>query len=98
MDERYSNPDNDSRPWKAGDATAPGASTHPGMVYAIQHPITRKLLYPPNGRHWTYGQEQMLSILQKWADYKLAPLDDLEQRIAICGQSQTVPKKLAQYC
>ena len=40
MDDRYSSPDNDPRPWKAGDASAPGASNHPGMVYAIQHPIT----------------------------------------------------------
>ena len=94
MDERYSNPDNDSRPWKAGDASAPGAATHPGMVYAIQHPITGNLLYPPNGRHWTYGQDQMLSIMQEWANYKLAPLDDLERRVAICGQGQTVPEKI----
>ncbi len=94
MDERYSSPDSDPRSWKAGDASAPGAATHPGMVYAIQHPITGKLLYPPNGRHWTYGQDQMLSILQEWADYKLAPLDDLERRIAICGQNQTVPERI----
>ena len=40
MDERYSSPDGDPRPWKAGDASAPGAATHQGMVYAIQHPLT----------------------------------------------------------
>ena len=40
MDERYGSPDNDPRPWKAGDASAPGAVTHQGMVYAIQHPLT----------------------------------------------------------
>ena len=48
MDERYSSPDNDPRPWKAGDASAPGAATHPGMVYAIQHPITGRLINPSN--------------------------------------------------
>ena len=30
MDQRYSSPDNDPRPWKAGDASAPG------MVYEKQ--------------------------------------------------------------
>ena len=95
MDERYTNPDGDPRPWKAGDASAPGAATHPGMIYAIQHPITGKLLYPPNGRHWTYGQDQMLSIMKEWADYELTPIDDYERRVDICGQRDTVPQKIA---
>ena len=94
MDERYSTPDNDDRPWKAGDASAPGASTHPGMVYAIQHPITGELLYPPNGRHWTYGQDQMFAIMSEWAEYELKSLDDLEKRISICGRSDGVPQKI----
>ena len=94
MDERYSSPDSDPRPWKAGDASAPGASTHPGMVYAIQHPITGSFLYPPRGRHWTYGQEQMLSIMKEWANYKLEPLDDYEKRVSICGQEQGVPQQI----
>lgn len=94
MDERYSSPDNDPQLWKAGDASAPGAATHPGMVYAIQHPITGKLLYPPNGRCWTYGQEQMFAVMREWADYKLAPLDDYEKRRQICGQEQTVPAQI----
>ena len=78
MNQRYSSPDNDPRPWKAGDASAPGAATHPGMVYAIQHPITGKLLYPPNGRCWTFGQEQMLQIMLHWSYYELRPIDDYE--------------------
>ena len=94
MDQRYSSPDNDPRPWKAGDASAPGAATHPGMVYAIQHPITGKLLYPPNGRHWTFGQEQMLQIMLHWSYYELRPIDDYEKRVSICGQSNTVPKEI----
>lgn len=94
MDDRYSSPDNDPRPWKAGDASAPGAATHPGMVYAIQQPITGKLIYPPNGRCWTYGQEQMFSIMQEWADYVLRPLDDYEKRVEICGQSDSVPQEI----
>ena len=94
MDQRYSSPDNDPRPWKAGDASAPGAATHPGMVYAIQHPITGKLLYPPNGRHWTFGQDQMLQIMLHWSYYELRPIDDYEKRVSICGQSNTVPKEI----
>jgi len=94
MDERYSNPDNDPKPWKAGDASAPGAITHPGMVYAIQHPITGKLIYPPNGRHWTFGQDQMLKIMLEWADYELVKLDDFDLRVSICGQSETVPSEI----
>ncbi len=94
MDERYSSPDNDPRPWKAGDASAPGASTHPGMVYAIQHPITAKYLYPPKGRCWTYGQDQMLGLMREWGNYILAPVDDYETRVGICGQSQNVPEQI----
>ena len=94
MDERYSSPDNDPKPWKSGDASAPGAITHPGMVYAIQHPITGKLLYPPNGRCWTFGQDQMLKIMCEWADYELKPLDDYDLRVSICGQSETVPTEI----
>lgn len=93
MDARYSNPDNDERLWKDADATAPGASDHQGMVYAIQQPITGKLLYPTNGRHWTFGQEQMLAIMNEWADYELRAIDDFERRRDICG-TEEVPKTI----
>jgi adenine-specific DNA-methyltransferase len=93
MDARYSSPDNDVKLWKNGDATAPGAITHQGMVYAIQHPITGKLLYPTNGRCWTFGQEQMFSIMKEWAEYELRPVDDLERRIEICG-TNNVPEMI----
>ena len=85
MNGRYASPDNDPRPWSSGDASAAGASNHTGMVYAVQHPITGKLLYPINGRHWTYGQEQMLTIMNEWASYELRPIDDFEKRVDICG-------------
>ena len=93
MDARYSSPDNDVRLWKNGDATAPGAITHQGMVYAIQHPITGRLLYPTNGRCWTFGQDQMFSIMKEWAEYELRPIDDLERRIEICG-TNNVPEMI----
>lgn len=85
MDERYGSPDGDSVPWKADNASAPGAATHHGMVYAIQHPITGKLLYPPNGRCWTFGQQQMLKIMDEWTDYELRTIDDGQRRSEICG-------------
>lgn len=92
MDSRYASPDNDPRPWTSGDATAAGASTHPGMVYAVQHPITGKMLYPVNGSHWRYGQDQMLSIMNEWAPYVLRPINDYERRVDICRtSSEKVP-------
>lgn len=94
MDSRYSSPDNDPRPWKAGDASAPGAATHTGMVYAIQHPITGKLLYPPNNRCWTFGQLQMFEIMSYWAEYELREIDDFEKRSAICGVDSKVPESI----
>ena len=85
MNARYGNPDGDSILWKNGDATAPGASTHQGMVYAIQHPITKELLYPSNGRCWTFGQETMFDLMSQWADYELRPIEDYIRRKEICG-------------
>ena len=94
MDALYRSPDGDERPWASDNPFAPGAATHPGMVYAIQHPITGGLLYPPNGRCWTYGQDQMLRIMLEWSFYELRPIDDYEKRVSICGQSETVPKEI----
>ncbi len=94
MDSRYSSPDSDPRSWKAGDASAPGAATHTGMVYAIQHPITGKMLYPPNGRHWTFGQPQMFEIMNEWAEYELRDIDDYDKRVSICGGAAKVPESI----
>lgn len=94
MDSRYSSPDNDPKPWKSGDASAPGAATHTGMVYAIQHPITGKLLYPPNGRCWTFGQPQMYEIMCQWADYELRDINDCSKRTSICGDDSKVPENI----
>ena len=85
MDDRYSSPDGDPRPWKAGDASAPGAATHQGMVYAIQHPLTGELLYPPNGRHRPFGGYSMLSLMSEWADYEWVDIHDEERRAQICN-------------
>ena len=71
--------------WKSTDAFAPGASTHQGMVYAIQNPFTGALIYPSNGRHWSLGQDQMLDIMSQWGEYELQDIADTSQRASICG-------------
>lgn len=88
MDSRYSSPDGDSVQWKAADASAPGAATHQGMVYAVQHPITGELLYPPNGRHRPLGAEQMYSIMSEWAEYEWRDIHDEKKRAEICGVAE----------
>lgn len=85
MDKKYKNPDGDAGLWRPDNAYAPGASTHQGMVYAIQHPFTGEMLYPSNGRCWTFGQDQMLEIMQGWCPYELKEIDDAEKRAEICG-------------
>lgn len=85
MNAAYKNPDGDIEPWASDNPFAPGASTHQGMVYAIQHPLTGELIYPPAGRCWTFSQEQMLEIMNGWCSYELRQLDDSAKRAAICG-------------
>lgn len=85
MDSRYSSPDGDPEPWKSADASAPDAHQHTGMVYAIQHPFTGELFYPPEGRHWNNEQPKMLEIMSEWAPYCLADIGDYETRAALCG-------------
>lgn len=85
MDELYKNPDNDFAPWTSSDAFAPNAATHQGMVYAIQHPITGRMIYPTNDRCWTYGQEEMLNIMNGWCEYELRELNDAEERAMVCN-------------
>ena len=85
MNARYANPDNDIQLWKSSDAFAPGAATHQGMVYAIQHPFTGKMLYPSNGACWRYQQDQMLEIMRGWCEYELKDLHDEKERATVCG-------------
>ena len=87
MDSGYANPDNDVAPWASVIPTAPSASSHQGMVYAIQQPFTGELLYPTTGRCWSFGQEEMLSIMNGWCEYELKDLNDEIKRADICGVS-----------
>lgn len=85
MDSKYKNPDNDVRSWRTDNSSAPGATTHQGMVYAIQNPFTGEFVYPPDGRCWTFGQTDVLDIMRGWTDYGLEQIDDAETRARICG-------------
>ena len=91
MNEKYGSQDGDPREWSSVTVNAPGAATHQGMVYAIQHPITGEFLYPPTGRCWGFGQPQMFDYMSEWADYELKPLNDYDKRCEICEQSKGVP-------
>ena len=87
MDSKYKNPDNDVMSWTSDNPCAPGAATHQGMVYAIQHPFTGEMLYPANGSCWRYQQEQMLDYMNGWCPYVLVDLDDTKRRAEVCGIS-----------
>lgn len=85
MDSKYKNPDNDIMPWTSDNPCAPGAKSHQGMVYAIQHPFTGELLYPATSSCWRYEQQTMLDYMQGWCAYELKSLNDAEKRAEICG-------------
>ena len=92
MNAKYASPDGDTNEWSSVTINAPGAKTHTGMVYAIQHPITGEFLYPPTGRCWSFGQPQLLEYMKEWAEYELKPLDDYAKRREICGEDANVPE------
>lgn len=85
MNAKYGNPDGDVSAWRTDNAFAPGAATHQGMVYVIQHPFTGELLYPANGSCWRYQQDVMLDIMNGWCPYELRNLHDEEKRAHVCG-------------
>lgn len=88
MDSKYKNPDNDPHgAWQNTTAFAPGGSSHQGMVYAIQHPFSGKMMYPTMDAHWRYSQDAMLEIMSGWAKYKTEKLDDADERAKVCGLS-----------
>lgn len=88
MDAKYKNPDNDVAPWRSDNPFAPGAATHQGMVYAVQHPFTGKMIYPSRSACWRYQQDMMLEIMNGWCPYRLEDLHDARERAAVCGVSE----------
>ncbi len=91
MNDGYSSPDGDPTPWTSVTCSAPGASTHQGMVYAIQQPITGELMYPPVGRCWSLGQDRMFEEMSKWAPYKLVNINDGARRAEVCKGAEVDP-------
>ena len=89
MDARYKNPDKDTKDiWKSGDASAAGASTHPGMVYAIQSPFNGNLYYPPESRHWTFEKKQMAKWLENWgSEYEEVEIKDGRKKALLLAGS-----------
>ncbi|MDV3131449.1 site-specific DNA-methyltransferase [Mycobacterium sp. 29Ha] len=84
-DARFSSPDGDPLPWFDDNPSAPGARTHQGMVYAVQHPITGELVYPARGRCWWTEQAQILAAVSEYAAYELRDIDDSAKRADLCG-------------
>lgn len=85
MDSRYESPDGDPQPWTSSPYHAPSAKTHKGMVYAVQHPFSGDLIYPPAGRCWSREQSKVLELMNEWAPYQLKTINDAEVRAGICG-------------
>lgn len=94
MNSMYKNPDNDPEgEWTSSDATAPGAVTHQGMVYAIQSPFSGKMFYPTRGCCWRKFQDDLLEIMNGWAEYKLQDLNDEKERASVCGIEEAAVRK-----
>jgi len=77
-DAKYSNPDHDPVGlWRPDNATAMGASSHPGQVYGIQNPFTGEIQYPTAGRCWAAERAKMRGWLEEWGSrYEDRRLDD----------------------
>lgn len=78
MDAVYKNRDNDpDGAWVGVSPFAPGASTHPGMVYAIQSPFTGELHYPTGTQCWKDERPTIRRWLEEWgSEYVDADLGD----------------------
>jgi adenine-specific DNA-methyltransferase len=94
MNANYKNPDHDVKgAWQNTSAFAPGASSHQGMVYAIQHPFTGEMIYPSSGACWRYQQDQMLKYMQEWCPYEYKDIHDDKERAAVCGMEEKDVRK-----
>ncbi len=87
MDALYSNPDGDPNgAWTSVAITANKGDGAGGMCYAIQSPLTGKMLRPGN-RNWCYSQEFLLQSMCEWAPYRLEDLHDEQLR----AESEGIP-------
>ena len=90
---RFSNPDGDKRGiWFSADRTAPGNMSgkkqHPA-VFGIQHPFTKEVLYPAQGRHWAFGSDRIWDSLSQYGVFEWRT-PDLEHRAKSTGLPATV--------
>ncbi|MGO1699612.1 MAG: site-specific DNA-methyltransferase [Micrococcaceae bacterium] len=94
MNARYRNPDGDKRLWKPGDLSARGASSHQGMVFAIQSPFTGEVHYPPAGRHWGTDRRDLKRKLESWGvKFHEVDLRDEAERASICSLDTSEVRK-----
>lgn len=84
-DAAFGNQDGDPTRWRKKDPTAPGAKTHQGMVYGVQHPLSGQLVYPGIGRCWAMDQQWMVEQMSEYASYELRDIGDSDRRSQICG-------------
>ncbi len=77
-DAGYLNRDGDSEgAWNGVSPFGPGAATHPGMVYAVQHPFTGRLIYPSGDGCWKDEKRALRAWLQAWgSEYVEVDLND----------------------
>lgn len=85
MNAIYRSPDGDPEKWFNPGPTAPGGSTHQGMVYGVQNPMTGAVMYPLRNRCWSVGQADLLAAVSEYAAYELREIDDAEHRAGLCG-------------
>ena len=63
MNNRYKNPDNDSRgPWQSGDLVASGERSNGHFI--VKSPKTGKEFDVPPGKHWVYSQANLQALLE----------------------------------
>jgi adenine-specific DNA-methyltransferase len=96
MDAVYKNPDGDPEgPWVGVSPYAPGAPTHPGMVYGIQSPFTGELHYPTGTQCWANERPIIRRWLEAWgSEYVDRDLgDNLAKALVLRGAKD--PRELA---
>ena len=77
-DAGYTNRDDDPEgAWSGVSPFAPGAKTHQGMVYGVQHPFTGQLIYPSGDQCWKREKATIRAWFGAWgSDYVEVDLGD----------------------
>ena len=92
-DLRFKSIDGDPMIWGAfGGVSAPKSVGAKGVqvrsVYGIEHPFTRKILYPPKGRQWAFRPERIREALAEYGTW-VAVDPDLDYRAQQTGLDRT---------